>query len=152
MKKEDLKYGNVLESRYGEKILVCNSDEWINLKGMKIDKGEYLKDLTYKINDGHTIVKVYEDYTCQKVLWERKETPELTEDEKVILRNLSKEFKWIARDRNEMLYVYEKLPNKVLITWNNYHNRNQLPFPKLFNFITWEDEEPYFISDLLGEE
>ena len=62
MKKEDLKVGNILETRCGEKILVCNTGEWINFKGIKIFEGGYLKDLIYlnanAINNVHDIIKV----------------------------------------------------------------------------------------------
>ena len=35
-----------------------------------------------------------------------------TEDEKVILRNLDKKFKWIARDNDNYLYIYQSKPEK----------------------------------------
>ena len=37
-----------------------------------------------------------------------------TEDEKVILRNLPDEFRWIARDKSlNQLYVYTLKPNQI---------------------------------------
>ena len=136
MKKEDLKVGNILETRCGEKILVCNTGEWINFKGIKVSKIGYLKNLIYEINNEHDIVKIYEDETLKKVLWERKEKPKLTEDEKVILRNLPKECKYIARDREGDLYVHLLLPRKEWGQWMSKGSIKSLGvYNHLFNFI-----------------
>lgn len=151
MKKEDLKVGNILETRCGEKILVCNTDEWINFKGIKICEIGYLKNLIYGNYNEHDIIKVYEDYTLKKVLWERKEKPKLTEDEKTILRNIDKKYKWIARDEIELLCIFIDKPKKESSYWFTGNYQSLVAFNHLFQFITWEDEEPYLISDLLGD-
>ena len=157
MKKSDLKYGNVVETREGIKYLYhCkNSDKFLNL-----DYDAFLwihnfdKNLKC-INDLNEfdIMKVYKDYTCKKLLWERKEKPKikLTEDEKAILRNMPQYYKWIARDENGCLYVYTSKPEKVITMWKG-SGLPMMPFNHLFQFIKWEDEEPYLIEDLLGEE
>ena len=75
----------------------------------------------------------------------KKEKPKLTEDEKVILRNLSKKYKWIARTGNGNLYIYQ---DKYAIAGKSLDF-----FSHLFKSINiWEDEEPYLISDLLEED
>lgn len=53
---------------------------------------------------------------------------------------------WIARDKNQMLYVFEERPIK------NKHFENWIPLsadenfmeinPNLFPEVLWEDEEP----------
>ena len=154
MKKSDLEYGNVIETRIGDKYLYnsITGDKFIDL----ITGNHYLgfydlnEDLTncYNLFD---IMKVYKDYTCKELLWERKETPKLTEDEKVILRNLPKEYKWIARDGNGCLYVYASKPKKGITMWGS-NGLSMIPFDHLFQFIKWEDEEPYLIEELLKEE
>ena len=76
----------------------------------------------------------------------------LTEDEKVILKNINKKFKWIVRDEDGLLYVYIDKPVKVDTCWDlyPYTYTSQLNlFNHLFTFIKWEDEEPYLIEDLL---
>ena len=76
----------------------------------------------------------------------------LTEDEKVILRNMDKNFKWIARDGDGSLFVYCDKPSKFPYMWNNKRNTDWAflnVFAHLFQSIKWEDEEPYFIEDLL---
>ena len=86
--------------------------------------------------------------------------PILTEDEKVILRNLPKEYKWIARDNCGTLYVYKNKPKKDEYTWvrtggdiwDDYSLNNLILFQHLFQFIKWEDSEAYNIQELLEED
>ena len=156
MKKSDLEYGNVVETREGIKYLYhCKkSDQFLNL-----DYDGFLWicdfDKNLKSSDGlneFDIMKVYKDYTCKELLWERKEKQKLNEDEKAILKVLLNEkYKWIARDKNDWLYVYASKPKKGITIWENTGSP-MMPFVHLFNFIKWENEEPYSIEELLGEE
>ena len=157
MKKSDLKYGNVVETREGIKYLYhCkNSDKFLNLD---YDGFLWIRNFDENLNiidcdNGLDIMKVYEDYTCKELIWERKEKPQLNEDEKAILKVLLKEkYKWIARDKNGCLYVYASKPEKGQAIWYGC-GQPMIPFYHLFQFIKWEDEEPYSIEELLeGEE
>ena len=155
MKKSDLEYGNVVELRNGHKYLYHHTtgDKLLNLTTGNSYTGLYVfnEDLTNCCNI-FDIMKVYKDYTCKELLWERKEKPQLTEDEKVILRNVPKYYKWIARDKNGCLYVYASKPKKGIIMWES-DGFPMIPFEHLFQFIKWEDKESYSIEDLLkGEE
>ena len=159
MKKRDLEYGNVIETRNGDKYLVAygHTDKvLVNLNdGIWISapiKSCYKEDLTNVDYFDIDIMKVYKDYTCKELLWERKEKPQLNEDEKFILWNLSEEYKWIVRDASGLIYVFTNKPFKDLNRWMGY-DPLMVPFKHLFKFIQWEDEEPYLIEDLLkGEE
>ena len=156
MKKNDLKYGNVVETREGIKLLYhCkNSDKFLNLDYdgflwiRKFDENlKFIDDLNEL-----DIMKVYKDYTCKELLWERKEKPKPTYDEKIILRNLPEKYKWIARDKDGLIFLYAKKPSKCEYSWGGC-KYILLPLEHLFQFIQWEDEEPYSIEDLLkGEE
>ena len=154
MKKSDLKYGNVVETREGIKYLYhCNnSDKFLNLDfdGFLWIRNfdENLKDIDY-LNE-FDIMKVYKDYTLTELLWERKEKPQpkLTEDEKVILRNIPKEYKWIARDKNGLIFLYAKKPSKCEYSWGGCKYM-LLPLEHLFQFSKWEDDEPYSSEELL---
>ena len=157
MKKSDLKYGNVVETREGIKYLYhCkNSDKFLNLDD---DGFLWIHNFDENLNiidcdNGLDIMKVYKDYTLKELLWKRKEKPQikLTEDEKAILRNLPKEYKWIARDLSGMVYIFIERPEKGQAIWYGC-GQPMIPFYHLFQFIKWEDEEPYSIEDLLGEE
>ena len=154
MIKSDLRYGNVVETRSGDKYLFTFHDEediFVDLTG---DGYYYFESLYFNTNYKNSdivIMKVYKDYTCKELLWERKEKTKLTEDEKVILRSLPKEYKWIARDKNGLIFLYAKKPSKCEYSWGGCKYM-LLPLEHLFQFIKWEDEEPYSIAELLGEE
>ena len=151
MKKCDLKCGNIVETRNGDKYLLYDND-FLNLAGGGyLSPNHYNEDLTS--TDDYTkfdIMKVYKDFTCKELLWERKEKPKLTEDEKVILRNVPQYYKWIARDGNGVVCLYPDKPHKSKTIWDSYGAL--FPFHHLFQFIKWEDEEPYSIKELLGED
>ena len=161
MKKSDLKYGNVVEVRNGQKYVVYHSGHEKALvsllNGWGTDIDFYNENLTYSYGiTEFDIMKVYKDYTCKELLWERKEKskskPQLTDDEKVILKNLPKEYKYIARDGFGFICIFENKPDKAIFGCF-YSSGSNLPFPNLFQFIKYEDEEPYSIEELLkGEE
>lgn len=71
---------------------------------------------------------------------EHKEKITLSDAERVILENIDKEYKWIARDVDGDLIVYSE---------NHDRERYIAPFNHLFQFIKWEDEQPYNIEELL---
>ena len=155
MKKSDLNIGNVVELRTGAKLLyssVCAQQLLIPLDGNGcLDyEARYSNGLKHKAFCDLDIMKVYEDYTCKELLWERKEKPILTEDEKTILRNIDKDYKWIARDKDGTLGFHYVKPHKEAYFWSSLE-ANYLSdlFPNLFKFIKWEDDEPYLISDLI---
>ena len=158
MKKSDLKYGNVVENRKGIKYLYhCkNSDKFLNLDYDAFLWIHNFDENLKCINDLNEldIMKVYKDYTCKELLWERKEKlkPLLTEDEKVILKNVPKHYEWIARDIDGCLYVYASKPKKGITMWEDSGGLPMIPFYHLCQFIKWEDDEPYSIEELLGEE
>ncbi len=80
--------------------------------------------------------------------------PTLSEAERVILENIDKDYKWIARDKTEnMLFIYHRKPYKNDYgNWLNGGTNHGLElFNHLFQFITWQDEEPYNIEELLKE-
>ena len=84
---------------------------------------------------------------------EYKEPIKLTEDEKAILRNLPKKYKYITRDSFERIWVHKNKPRKGPLIWDGNENDYfiLLIYNHLFQFIKWEDEEPYNIEELLKE-
>ena len=164
MKKSDLKYGNVVEIRNGSKYLYIGDNVNLIFKTdfLRLDREDfdllvshYQNDFTYNNrNLQHLdIMKVYKDYTCKELLWERKEKPQLNEDEKAILRNVPKHYKWIARDKCGTICVFIDKPHKSGLGWGGNFFEVLVLFSHLFQFIKWEDEEPYSIEELLkGEE
>lgn len=75
----------------------------------------------------------------------------ISDDEKAILRNLDGELKWVARDKDGKVFIYTNKPIKIYNSWNDKSIVYKMVFPKLFQWVKWEDEEPYYIPDLLDE-
>ena len=71
-----------------------------------------------------------------------------TEVEKTIARNINKEYKWMARDRDGNLCIYEEKPRKEEDSWYFGGYDYISYFNHLFSAIKWEDEEPTRISDI----
>lgn len=71
-----------------------------------------------------------------------------TNDEKAIARNIDEEYKWIARDRDGNLCVYDGKPKKRNDSWISDDYEYLCSFNHLFPAIKWEDEEPTRIRDI----
>lgn len=179
MKKSDLQNGMVVEKRNGSKRLIIINPDKYEMMLVSIETGvigDYLRhydDNLFHIN-GFTgersrfefdIVKVYKDYTCQKVLWERKETPELSAHDKYVLKGLDRTYYdwYIGRDSDGDLVLYNRKPFKR-IEVNTWFGRIVSWYPEIgakseeFNIykdhfanIKWQDDEIYTIRELLGE-
>lgn len=86
-----------------------------------------------------------------------EEPVQLSHDEYVILKNIDEEFTWIARDDNGELHLFTIKPHKDFYCkfgWWGSRSDNSLNFSvyeHLFQFVKWEDEEPYEISKLLED-
>lgn len=95
--------------------------------------------------------------TCLKnslleLMKEYKEPIKLTPFEFEILKYAkSLECNFMARDKNKSLYSYNSKPLKREVTWGNEGNKwTKLFFNDLFNFVKWEDEEPWEIEEILS--
>ena len=159
MKKEDLKIKNVVELRDGKRyIQTCIEGyefirlDYINSKSTSFFPLNEFDDDLKGSHSGLDIIKVYEDYTLKKVLWERKEFVVST-DEKTILRIIPKTFKWIVRSQERCLLLYEEKPQKTRYYWESSKGNvaSLMVFNHLFEYIKWEDTEPMLIEDLLKE-
>ena len=154
MKKNDLKHGNAVKLRNGDTMLFCwhfPDEILVDLEGRKFITFDSYRDNLTDIDNAleFDIMKVYKDYTCKELLWERKEKKlVISEDEKAILRNVPKHYEWIARDIDGRLYIYASKPKKGLTIWLDT-GLPMVSFDHLFRFIKWEDEEPYSIEELL---
>lgn len=91
--------------------------------------------------------------TKHKIKWlmsEYKPEPVLTEREKHFVEFVQEG--WIARDEKyNTLYWYSDKPTKDANEWQGEYFTWQLnvqPVISLLPFITWEDEEPWAVSDL----
>lgn len=85
---------------------------------------------------------------------EHKEKIELSEAERVILTNINTKYGWIVRDEDGELNIFEAKPFKTdeCNGWNNIEQtlyESLSAFNHLFEFVKWEDIEPYNIEELL---
>ena len=87
-------------------------------------------------------------------VWKREDLT-ITSAEKVLLENIDKIFKYIARNRDSTLFVYGDKPEKEVREVNMWIRRhdsyvaNLEVYIHLFPMVKWEDEEPWLIEDLL---
>ena len=154
MKQSDLKYGNVIETNDNKRFLYIYVED--KSKFVLLNHTSDFMSLYLNTKEPVDIIKVYADYKCERIIWEKKTKPRLTEIERTLLINLDKRYKYLARDRkNNCLYAYKKRPEKseVSDTWScegsNIVFYSLEGFNHLFEFIKWEDEEPYSINELL---
>ena len=85
---------------------------------------------------------------------------QFTDDELCILRNIDKEYKWIAKDIDGDLWIYTNKPKKEYDRyWKDCSSFKSLSFEpldifknSLFTEIEWEDEEPICIDDYVDRE
>ena len=84
------------------------------------------------------------------LLEEYKEPIKLTKFEYEYLKVAKKEgFNFIARDKSNRLYGFEKQPTKGNATWGSRGDYVGM-FKSTFSFVKWEDEEPYNIDEILS--
>lgn len=82
------------------------------------------------------------------------EKPTITSKEMAFLNLLLPRWKYIVRDKNTSLYVFTTIPRKATDCWsvkdisNDYCHVFKDLLGEMFNFIKWEDEEPWSIEDL----
>lgn len=159
MKKQDLRTGMKVQYRNGNIRLV--DDEY--LRDEKLDYvnalDSYKDDLIHEdaIKRELDIMKVYD--WQHNLIWERKELPKITEDTRILLSLIESKYKYIAKDSDNRLYAYTNKPvkNQEYEMWEEDKGINAgehihiSGFNKYFNFIKWEDEEPYCIKDLLED-
>ena len=76
---------------------------------------------------------------------------QFSQDELCILRNIDKEYKWIARDEEDGgICVFIEKPLRKEHIWDFKRSSHYIEFycyNHLFSSIKWEDEEPVYIDD-----
>lgn len=149
MKKSDLVAGkHVVRYRNGGFRFVGKDGDLKNHKSEVVSNlilyNARLERTDTDVNE-YDIVAVYE----LNEVWKREE-PTITEDEKVILRNLPADYEWIARDGDSKLYIYPDKPDKHDAVWMGKCDYRSLEaLSHLFEIVRSEDDEPWKIEDLL---
>ena len=163
--RDDLQVNDIVTTQTGSMYMVHES----NGKLFAIKEQGYLafddynNDLILQQKVGFDIVKVQRPdevyqlagraWVDAPVIWERKEkekAPLLSEAEYHILNSLSKEWKWMARDKDGSLFLYDKKPYKYGSFWKYASAYIELDiYERLFPYMKWEDDEPWKITKLL---
>lgn len=83
------------------------------------------------------------------------EKPKMTSREEKFLSLFKSKWKYLARGEDKNLYVFDSLPIKETDGWRieygtmcDYCYVSKKLFGDMFDFIKWEDEEPWLIEDL----
>ena len=162
--KKDLKVNDIVTTRVGNMYMVheFNGKLFAIREQGYLTFDDYNNDLTLKQDAGFDIVKVQrpdeayqlinKGWINAPVIWERKEVPLLSEAEYHILKNAKQEWKWIARDMDDNLFLYGNKPGKSYGYWIAERGDIDLTvYNHLFPFVKWEDDEPLEIAELLEQ-
>lgn len=94
----------------------------------------------------------------ERIRWSESEyieKPTITSKEKTFLDLIVAKWKYLVRDEDKNLYVFDSLPIKEWDGWcvknmsmHSYCYISKKLFGDMFDFIKWEDEKPWLIEDL----
>lgn len=116
---------------------------------------EYGKDICYTNSGNYGYVKFYKDcdykiYEFEDIILPEEPKWQFTENEKKLLSLVDEKYKWIARDEDNLIYLYINKPVKRGNCWSVEMVNDlfifEFEFIKLFNVfldcIKWTDTEP----------
>lgn len=84
------------------------------------------------------------------IKWSEQEAlPDPTGLEAEVLRAIPSAFKYIAKDESGKLFVYCRKPEKKGRSWSSAYPYTLLPLTGLFDWIRFEDDEPWCIDDFV---
>lgn len=173
MKLSDLKTGMWVKLR-NERMYVFLKDYETKLYGSGIfvylhggfePYSNYQDDMKFKDrkNNCFDIVEVFKplstacalDANYLTSIWKRVEIPQLAIN---VLNSFDPECKWIAKDNDGKLFIYSEKPIKEEYCWMPqnlclvFKSISFIFKNELFNWLSWEDKEPCYIPDLIGEQ
>lgn len=120
-----------------------------------ISKDRHTIEKCLGVCDNCIFCNIGEHCSNVKVKWllsEYKEPVKLTRFEYDILKYLLEktQYRFIARERNDTIYIYKRKPKKGSDAWEIISGMQNLNlFINLFPFIEWEDSEPTSIKYVL---
>lgn len=145
--KDMLRDEDIVMYKTGEIRIVKNNELYDDHDRPQFSIDLYDKDLKCLecLGGNLDIVKVY------RQIWKREE-PTITSIERVLLENVEKKYKYIARNHDSKLYLFGEKPTKENVMWlckPDYYIASLTIYSRLFPMVKWEDEEPWLIEDLL---
>ena len=142
--KSDLREGDVVMYDNGEMRTVKGTSLFDCFEPAS-DLSYYDENLIHVRAEELNIVEVF------RSIWKREE-PTITSIERVLLENVEKKYKYIARDHDSELYLFGEKPTKENVMWlrkSDSYIASFTIYSRLFPMVKWEDEEPWLIEDLL---
>lgn len=137
--KSSLKSGDLIVYRGGAFEVIDEE----KLSFIKERYDEELRQLDRRLD----IMRVY-----RYPVWKREDLT-ITSAEKVLLENVEKKYRYIARDHGSTLFLFEKKPIKEKWMWvrtTDSYTSSFTIYSHLFPMVKWEDEDPWLIEDLLN--
>lgn len=141
------------KEKYAEQVLSFACDRY-NSFGIYEGTGEIGTCETMRCKDC-MFYKLHNSCRENRRKWlesEHIEKPVISKKDKAFLEYLKEEYKYIARDKNDVLYAYNAEPCKARESWNSgcsdYWFRLNHRFDINFPMVKWSDEEPWLIKDL----
>lgn len=63
---------------------------------------------------------------------------------------IDKKYKWLARDKNDKLFVFEERPEKITVLWFPVNGQWEevVETDERFSFVRWTDNDPIKISNI----
>lgn len=136
--KSSLKRGDLIVYRDGAFEVIDEE----KLSFIKERYDEELRQLDRRLD----IMRVY-----RYPVWKREDLT-ITSAEKVLLENVEKKYRYIARDHDSTLFLFGDKPTKEKWMWvrtTDSYTSSFTIYSHLFPMVKWEDEEPWLIEDLL---
>ena len=132
----------------GEEFVIETKDGWYNDLKYKIENN-IIKVATIKYSVYSQSSFGLNDFKLIEKIIKLPKKKQFSQDELCILRNIDKEYKWIARDKRNTLYVFKKdEPFTTGTVWNNYSGGYaRFPYDDIFKSISWEDKKAIRIDD-----
>ena len=142
---------------YSKKIF-----EMLDVKPNKVFKIKEIPNCLYKIEENLNIKITTEE---NKDVWMRaldclpallngtytiEKIKKPTEVEKIAIAYAKLcGFNWLAKDKDGKIYAYDLKPKKDKANWDNNGHSLLIQFP--IDFLSWKDEEPYYIAEIKTE-
>lgn len=155
-KKEEVNCSNktgIDHSKEVFKFLGLSPDEVFKVKSLSNEDYKITQDLKVYINVDrkYWIKSVYTIADFLNGTLDICKKPIPTEKEQLAINYvLACGYHWLAKDSDGAIYAYVKMPEKRLAEWGYssiYSMGEKLEIGLPISFLSWEDDEPYYIGD-----
>lgn len=142
------------KEKYEKLLRNCKDFKEVVIETLENYKGDELSDYDMGYN---TAIEYAIAVVADTIMFSEDEDDAqpflITRLEYELLKYWGKEYKYIARDRDLVLYVYRDEPSKGEDIWQTLygHAKRQEDFDDLFKFVEWTDKEAMSIEKLLNE-